>query len=33
MSDNKQAALRLGTRPIGELLMQYAIPAIIAMTA
>ena len=33
MNDNKQAALRLGTRPIGELLMQYAIPAIIAMTA
>ena len=33
MNDNKQAALRLGSQPIGELLMQYAIPAIIAMTA
>ena len=33
MSDNKKAALELGTKPVGKLLMQYAIPAIIAMTA
>lgn len=33
MSDNKKAALELGTEPVGKLLMQYAIPAIIAMTA
>jgi len=32
MSDNKKAALELGTKPVGKLLMQYAIPAIIAMT-
>jgi Na+-driven multidrug efflux pump len=25
--------LELGTKPIGQLLMQYAVPAIIAMTA
>ena len=31
--DNKQATLALGTQPVGKLLMQYAIPAIIAMTA
>ena len=31
--DNKQATLELGTKPVGKLLMQYAIPAIIAMTA
>ena len=31
--DNKQAALELGTKPVGQLLAQYAIPAIIAMTA
>ena len=31
--DNKDATLELGTRPVGRLLMQYAIPAIIAMTA
>jgi putative MATE family efflux protein len=31
--DNKQATLDLGTKPVGKLLMQYAIPAIIAMTA
>lgn len=30
---NKQATLDLGTKPVGKLLMQYAIPAIIAMTA
>ena len=33
MSDNNKAALELGTKPVGKLLMQYAIPAIIAMTA
>lgn len=33
MSDNKKASLELGTKPVGKLLMQYAIPAIIAMTA
>lgn len=32
MSNNK-ATLELGTKPVGQLLMQYAIPAIIAMTA
>ena len=31
--DNKQATLDLGIKPVGSLLMQYAIPAIIAMTA
>ena len=31
--DNKQAALELGTKPVGGLLMQYALPAIVAMTA
>lgn len=31
--DNKQATLELGTKPVGSLLLQYAIPAIIAMTA
>lgn len=31
--DNKQATLELGTKPVGKLLMQYALPAIIAMTA
>jgi len=31
--DNKQAALELGTKPIGQLLMQYALPAIVAMSA
>lgn len=31
--DNKQATLELGTKPVGKLIMQYAIPAIIAMTA
>lgn len=30
---NKQAALELGTKPIGTLLMQYALPAIVAMVA
>ncbi len=31
--DNKAATLELGTKPIGKLLWQYALPAIIAMTA
>ncbi len=31
--DNKQATLELGTKPVGRLLMQYALPAMIAMTA
>ena len=31
--DNKQAALELGTKPVGRLLTQYALPAIVAMTA
>jgi putative MATE family efflux protein len=31
--DNKQAALELGSKPVGGLLMQYAMPAIVAMTA
>lgn len=31
--ENKQATLELGTKPVSKLLMQYAIPAIIAMTA
>ncbi len=31
--DNKQATLELGTNPVGKLLVQYATPAIIAMTA
>ncbi|MDE6003299.1 MAG: polysaccharide biosynthesis C-terminal domain-containing protein, partial [Prevotella sp.] len=31
--DNKQAALELGTKPVGQLLTQYALPAIIAMSA
>ncbi len=30
---NKQAALELGTKPVGRLLMQYALPAIVAMVA
>ncbi len=30
---NKQAALELGTKPIGTLLAQYALPAIVAMVA
>lgn len=32
-TDNKSAALELGTKPVGRLLVQYATPAIIAMTA
>ena len=31
--DNKQAALELGQKPVGALLWQYALPAIVAMTA
>ena len=31
--DNKQATLELGTKPVGKLLTQYALPAIVAMTA
>ncbi len=31
--DNKKATLELGTKPVGGLLMQYAIPAIVAMVA
>lgn len=33
MKDNKQAALELGQKPVGQLLWQYALPAIVAMTA
>lgn len=31
--DNRQATLELGTKPVGQLLRQYALPAIVAMTA
>jgi len=31
--DNRQAALELGQKPVGVLLWQYALPAIVAMTA
>lgn len=31
--DNKQAALELGQKPVGQLLWQYALPAMVAMTA
>ena len=31
--ENNKATLELGTKPVGPLLMQYALPAIIAMTA
>ncbi|MCH4147853.1 MAG: MATE family efflux transporter [Prevotella sp.] len=31
--DNKKATLELGTKPVGRLLWQYAMPAVIAMTA
>ena len=30
---NKKAALELGTRPVSQLLVQYALPAIVAMVA
>ncbi|MGN1255440.1 MAG: MATE family efflux transporter [Prevotella sp.] len=32
-SNNRQAALELGTQPVGVLLWRYALPAVIAMTA
>ncbi|MCR4584039.1 MAG: MATE family efflux transporter [Prevotella sp.] len=31
--DNRQTALELGTKPVGQLLWQYALPAMVAMTA
>ena len=31
--DNKQSTLELGVKPVGQLLVQYALPAIVAMTA
>ena len=31
--DNKKATLELGTKPVGRLLWQYALPAIVAMVA
>ena len=31
--DNKKSALELGQKPVGKLLVQYALPAIVAMTA
>lgn len=31
--DNKKATLELGTKPVGALLLQYALPAIVAMVA
>lgn len=33
MSDNRQKALELGTKPVGFLLWQYALPAMVAMVA
>ena len=33
MDSNKQAALELGTKPVGALLLQYALPAMVAMVA
>lgn len=33
MDNSKKATLELGTKPVGHLLMQYALPAIAAMTA
>ncbi len=32
-TDNKQATLELGTKPVGQLLVSFAIPAIVAMLA
>lgn len=32
-ADNKKETLALGTRPVGHLLIQYALPAMVAMTA
>ena len=31
--ENKKATLALGTQPVGKLLLQYAMPAVIAMVA
>jgi len=31
--ENRQATLELGTKPVGQLLVQYALPAIVAMSA
>ena len=31
--DNKKATLELGSKPVGSLLLQYAVPAIVAMVA
>lgn len=31
--DNKKATLELGAKPVGKLLIQYALPAMVAMTA
>lgn len=33
MIDNRQATYELGTKPVGALLWQYALPAMVAMTA
>ena len=33
MTDKKQTTLELGTKPVGKLLTQYALPSIIAMVA
>ena len=33
LMDKRQATLELGTKPIGKLLVQYSLPAIVAMTA
>ncbi len=33
MNDSKQAALELGSKPVGALLWQYALPAMVAMVA
>ncbi len=33
MNNNRQAALELGTKPVGALLWQYALPAMVAMVA
>ena len=33
MSNNQHQALELGVKPVGQLLVQYALPAIVAMTA
>ena len=32
-TDKRQATLELGTKPVGRLLLQYSLPAIVAMTA